>query len=265
MGSMAMDQQGNIVLGFSLSGSSLSPQIHYTGRLAGDAPGSMTQGEGTIVNGGGSQSGTRGLSRWGDYSMMGVDPVDDCISTASSTPAGTYLVTVTGRGTSATHTASISLTVSATPPPPPPPGGIVNDGFETGTLSGWTGAGATSLSTTAHSGTWSARVGSTASFKGDSSIAQTFTAPAGSSKLSFWYKVACPDTVTYDWTTATLKDNTAGTTATVLPRTCRNAGTWAQVSGTVTAGHSYTLTLIDHDDNWATDPTYTLYDDVVVQ
>jgi hypothetical protein len=367
MGSMAMDQQGNIALGFSLSGSSLSPQIHYTGRLAGDAPGSMTQGEGTIVNGRRSQSGTRGLSRWGDYSMMGVDPVDDCtfwytteylattgefnwhsrigafkfpgcggkppppandfsisanptslslqqgasgtsiittavtsgsaqtvslsasglpsgaaanfnptsitgagsstltISTAPSAPAGTYLVTVTGRGTAATHTASISLTVSATPPPPPPPGGIVNGGFETGTLSGWTGAGATSLSTTAHSGTWSARVGSTASFKGDSSIAQTFTAPAGSSKLSFWYKVACPDTVTYDWTTATLKDNTAGTTATVLPRTCRNAGTWAQVSGTVTAGHSYTLTLIDHDDNWATDPTYTLYDDVVVQ
>jgi hypothetical protein len=38
-----------------------------------------------------------------------------------------------------------------------------------------------------------------------------------------------------------------------------------QVSAGVTAGHSYTLTLIDHDDNYPTDPTYTLYDDVVVQ
>jgi hypothetical protein len=31
------------------------------------------------------------------------------------------------------------------------------------------------------------------------------------------------------------------------------------------AGHSYTLTLISHDDNYSADPTYTLYDDVSVQ
>jgi len=31
------------------------------------------------------------------------------------------------------------------------------------------------------------------------------------------------------------------------------------------AGHTYRLTLTDHDDNYATDPTYTLYDDVLVQ
>jgi hypothetical protein len=36
----------------------------------------MTQGEGTIVNGSGSQNHSSG--RWGDYSMMGVDPTDDC-------------------------------------------------------------------------------------------------------------------------------------------------------------------------------------------
>jgi serine protease len=30
----------------------------------------------------------------------------------------------------------------------------------------------------------------------------------------------------------------------------------------VTAGHSYTLTLTSHDDNYPGDPTYTLYDDV---
>jgi hypothetical protein len=30
------------------------------------------------------------------------------------------------------------------------------------------------------------------------------------------------------------------------------------------AGHSYTLTLTSHDDNYPTDPTYTLFDDVAV-
>ena len=32
----------------------------------------------------------------------------------------------------------------------------------------------------------------------------------------------------------------------------------------MTAGHSYTLTLSSHDDNYAGDPTYTLYDSVGV-
>ncbi len=76
MGSMAFDQSGNLALGFSVSSSSLKPEIRYTGRLAGDAAGQMTQGESTVIAGGGSQG--RTLSRWGDYSMMSVDPVDDC-------------------------------------------------------------------------------------------------------------------------------------------------------------------------------------------
>jgi len=36
----------------------------------------MSQGENTIVVGTGSQTST--YSRWGDYSSMSVDPVDDC-------------------------------------------------------------------------------------------------------------------------------------------------------------------------------------------
>src|SRR3989475_99195 len=76
MGSIAMDQAGNIGLGFSASNSSIHPQIKFTGRLAGDVAGTMTQGEGSIIAGGGSQ--TTNLNRWGDYSMMAVDPSDDC-------------------------------------------------------------------------------------------------------------------------------------------------------------------------------------------
>jgi pre-peptidase len=76
MGSAAMDRSGNMALGFSTSSSALKPSIRYTGRLAGDAAGTITQGEGTIITGAGAQGST--LSRWGDYSSMSIDPADDC-------------------------------------------------------------------------------------------------------------------------------------------------------------------------------------------
>ncbi len=75
MGSIAQDQQGNMLLGYSASSSSVRPGIRYTGRLVSDAPGTM-QAESILTTGVGSQTG--GLSRWGDYSAMTIDPVDDC-------------------------------------------------------------------------------------------------------------------------------------------------------------------------------------------
>ena len=70
--------------------------------------------------------------------------------------------------------------------------------------------------------------------------------------------------MTYDWSIATLKDNTTGTTSTVLPQTCAASVAWAKVTSTITAGHSYTLTLSNRDDNYSGDATYTMYDDVTV-
>jgi hypothetical protein len=75
MGSIAMDKVGNIALGYSASSSSVYPSIRYTGRLAADTAGTM-QTENIIQAGAGSQ--LPNLSRWGDYSAMTVDPVDDC-------------------------------------------------------------------------------------------------------------------------------------------------------------------------------------------
>jgi N-acetylneuraminic acid mutarotase len=76
MGSAAMDASGNIAVGYSVSSSSTFPSIRAAGRLATDPPGELSQGESEMIAGTGSQ--THSAARWGDYSMLGVDPVDQC-------------------------------------------------------------------------------------------------------------------------------------------------------------------------------------------
>jgi hypothetical protein len=75
MGSIAMDQSGDMALGYSVSSSSVSPSVRFTGRVPTD-PASTMETEVNLVSGSGSES--TGLTRWGDYSAMQVDPVDDC-------------------------------------------------------------------------------------------------------------------------------------------------------------------------------------------
>lgn len=76
MGSVAMNGQEEIGLGYSVSSASVSPSVRVTGRLPSDALGTLPQGEATIVAGAGYQEHESG--RWGDYSTMSVDPTDDC-------------------------------------------------------------------------------------------------------------------------------------------------------------------------------------------
>ena len=77
MGSIAMDGTGNMALGYSITDDvSLYPSIRYAGRLVADTSGTLPQSETTLVTGGGNQSDS--YNRWGDYSAMQVDPVDDC-------------------------------------------------------------------------------------------------------------------------------------------------------------------------------------------
>ena len=182
------------------------------------------------------------------------------LSTSTSTPSGSYPITITGTGTSNTHTTTYTLNVTAGA------GAITNGGFESGALAGWScgGQAAACSVTTAgpHSGQYAAMLGSASPTNGTSSITQTFTAPGGSSTLSFWYDVTCPDTVNHDWATAALRDNATGITTTVLAKTCAANSGWKQAAAAITAGHSYTLTLTSKDDNRARNPTYTKYDDV---
>lgn len=75
MGSIGMDSAGNIALGYSVSSGSMHPAIRYTGRVPTDPLGTL-EAETSIIEGTGSQ--TKNLGRWGDYSGMSIDPVDDC-------------------------------------------------------------------------------------------------------------------------------------------------------------------------------------------
>jgi uncharacterized membrane protein YgcG len=76
MGSAAMDQLGDLAIGYSASSAQVRPSLRYAGRLWSDStPGAMSLGEAVLFGGSGVQSGT---SRWGDYSALTVDPADDC-------------------------------------------------------------------------------------------------------------------------------------------------------------------------------------------
>lgn len=76
-GSIGMDKEGNIGLGFTILDDSpvtpIYPSLRYTGRYASDPPGVMTVEETTIVEG---QS-PNPRSRYGDYAHLTIDPEDD--------------------------------------------------------------------------------------------------------------------------------------------------------------------------------------------
>ncbi|MGD2086721.1 MAG: hypothetical protein PVH61_11090 [Candidatus Aminicenantes bacterium] len=75
MASTAGDEDGNIALGYSVSSTSTFPSIWYTGRASINPTLNVLQlGEAHMVDGRGSQT---SYDRWGDYTTMTIDPVDD--------------------------------------------------------------------------------------------------------------------------------------------------------------------------------------------
>jgi len=79
MASVAMDNSGNIGMGYSYDDSSAAtpvpPSLRLTGRRASDPPGQMTFAEATLQLGTNVQTNS---NRWGDYSALTLDPLNEC-------------------------------------------------------------------------------------------------------------------------------------------------------------------------------------------
>jgi hypothetical protein len=134
MGSVAMNNKGEIGLGYSISSSSVYPSIYYSGRLPGDPLGQMTQGESVIINGAGYQNHSSG--RWGDYSSLSVDPSDDCTFWYTQEY---YAIPGGGSNGAAwqTHIGSFRLTTcDSQPPVDNPPTITVTNPVEDATVTG---------------------------------------------------------------------------------------------------------------------------------
>ncbi len=74
MGAIAQDNIGNIALGYSQASTTQNADIKIAGRTI-PKSGGLNEGEALFFDARGSQTGS---NRWGDYSSMNVDPVDDC-------------------------------------------------------------------------------------------------------------------------------------------------------------------------------------------
>ncbi|MEM6830042.1 MAG: T9SS type A sorting domain-containing protein [Bacteroidota bacterium] len=74
-GSINMDAQGNIGLGYTIASTTQFTSIRYTGRMADDPLGVMTIGEGFVVDGDARTN--RFDGRYGDYAQLTMDPTND--------------------------------------------------------------------------------------------------------------------------------------------------------------------------------------------
>ena len=117
-----------------------------------------------------------------------------------------------------------------------------------------------------HTGSYAARLGSSSAFNGNSTLTQTVGMPSGTATLSFWFSPHCLGTLNSDQIQVQIRKTSGQRIATVL-NVCSNTGAWTQQIYSIPrkiAGRTVVLWLNVHDNGNASNPTYALFDDVVV-
>ena len=85
---------------------SIFPTLRYTGRSELDPLGTLRTNETTLIE---SKFSQRGISRWGDYSAMTIDPVDDCTFWYTASYVGSDDKTPLSASTWSTRVASFQF------------------------------------------------------------------------------------------------------------------------------------------------------------
>jgi len=143
---------------------------------------------------------------------------------------------------------------------------FTNSGFEAGSAMDWSVLGPVVIATGANvaTGNYAVQVGSTSPTNVDGKLKRQFTVPSDARALKFSYRLICKDTVAYDWMTVSLRDEVTQTDHVLMPKSCSNTGAWTTVELPIPSaarGHSATLTVLVHDDNYPGDETWAYVDD----
>jgi hypothetical protein len=196
MGSIAMDKEGNVALGYSTSGPGAGqfPSIAYTGRESSDPAGTMPQAETVIVAGGASQT---LATRWGDYSALTIDPVDNCtfwytnmyVPAASGGLWATQIASFRFDSCSGTPPTCYALTTTHTGSGADPVASPTNSA---GCAAGSYTAGAAINVTAAPDGGWTVDSWVGTNNNGSTSTGNTVTMPAGPHTVTVNYAAAPP-------------------------------------------------------------------------
>jgi hypothetical protein len=239
MGSAAMDGQGNLALGFSASSSSIKPQLRYAGRLATDPINTLGQGEAHLFDGTGSQSGSG--NRWGDYSSLTIDPVDDTTFWFTSE----YYPTTTSYNWR-TRIGSFKVATGT-----PPPSELIVNGALEGSISPWvlsgTGAFYTSNGTYPHGGTGYMYFGVNNNVSGQTYQQVTIPSTA-TGTLTFWFNCSSSESATtaFDFLYVEVRSTTGAllqTVATYSNKDKTTAGSYSQKSFSLAAYKGQTIRL----------------------